>query len=70
MDYLKKNLSNHTKEPTNSTHMTPQGIRAGTHCWEVEGSDYYTNLAPCRVFFSFFSYRIVFSDKLESLFEA
>ena len=70
MDYLKKNLSNHTKEPTNSTHMTPQGIRAGTHWWEVEGSDYYTNLAPCKVFFSFFSYRIVFSDKLESLFEA
>lgn len=48
MDYLKKSLSNQAKEPTNSTDMTPQGIRAGTHWWEVEGSDRYANLAPCK----------------------
>ena len=54
MDYLKKSLSNQAKEPKNSTHMTPQGIWAWTHWWEVEGSDCYANLAPCKVFFFLF----------------
>jgi len=35
-EYPEKNLSEQSREPTNSVHMTPRpGIEPGTHWWKV-----------------------------------
>jgi len=46
-EFLEKNLSEQSKEPTNSAHMTPgPGIEPGTHWWEASTHTTAPSLLP------------------------